>query len=363
MLRITQQSVSAAAKAYYSRPDYYIDGQERAGVWGGMGAARLALEGEIRGEAFHALCDNLLPDGSGPLTARSRSERTVGYDFTFNVPKSVSLVATLTKDAAITAAVEAAVEETMREVEGSMQTRVRRRGVQADRTTGNVVWGRFTHFTTRPVDGVPDPHLHVHVFAFNATYDAAEERWKAGQFRGLKRDARYYEAAFHARLAGKMRDLGYGIERTATGSGWEIAGFEKPTLDRFSRRTALIEKTAQEKGITNPDDKAALGAKTRAGKDKSLGMDELQAEWLGRLDETEKAALDAVAAKTVGDRGPIYVAKDAMAWAVGHAFTRMAVLREKALLAFALRQGVGGVSVEEMWQELAGHGILTRKDG
>ena len=34
-------------------------------------------------------------------------------------------------------------------------------------------------------------------------------------------------------------------------------------LGRFSRRTALIEKVAEEKGITNPDRKAELGAETR----------------------------------------------------------------------------------------------------
>ncbi len=37
-------------------------------------------------------------------------------------------------------------------------------------------------------------------------------------------------------------------------------------LKRFSRRTALIEKVAEEKGITDPDRKAELGAETREKK-------------------------------------------------------------------------------------------------
>ena len=47
----------------------------------------------------------------------------------------------------------------------------------------------------------PDPHLHAHCFVFNATYDSEEQRWKAGEFSALKRDAPLYEAMFHARLA------------------------------------------------------------------------------------------------------------------------------------------------------------------
>ena len=47
---------------------------------------------------------------------------------------------------------------------------------------------------SRPVKGIPDPHLHAHCFAFNATWDNVEQRWKAGEFGDLKRDAPYYEA-------------------------------------------------------------------------------------------------------------------------------------------------------------------------
>jgi len=41
----------------------------------------------------------------------------------------------------------------------------------------------------------------------------------AGQFRDLKADAPYFEAAFHARFARQLAEAGYGIERTA--KGWE----------------------------------------------------------------------------------------------------------------------------------------------
>src|ERR1700726_2611820 len=92
MIRITQQDSAGAAKRYYATADYYSEGQELVGSWGGKGAARLGLEGTVDKLSFERLCDNLDPTTGKKLTVRTRSERTVGYDFTFSVPKSVSLL-------------------------------------------------------------------------------------------------------------------------------------------------------------------------------------------------------------------------------------------------------------------------------
>ena len=49
MLRVTQQTSSAAARSYYSTADYYLgEGQELNSVWQGQGARRLGLSGEVR---------------------------------------------------------------------------------------------------------------------------------------------------------------------------------------------------------------------------------------------------------------------------------------------------------------------------
>src|SRR5438105_12311762 len=130
----------------------------------------------------------------------------------------------------------------MLEMEAEMRARVRRRAQDTDRTTGNMVWAEFIHTTSRPVDGVPDPQLHAHVFVFNTTWDQEESRWKAGQFRELKRDAPYFQAAFRVRLANRFQELGFGVERKR--DDFEIAGIAADVLKRFSRRTAQIEKRA-----------------------------------------------------------------------------------------------------------------------
>ena len=155
-----------------------------------------------------------------------------------------------------------------------------------------MVWAEFIHTTSRPVDGLPDPQLHAHVFVFNTTWDEEEERWKAGQFRELKRDAPYFQAAFRVRLANKLQDLGFGVERKR--DDFEIAGIPPDVLKRFSRRTALIEKVAEEKGITDPDRKAELGAETREKKGKALSWETLRKEWNARLTDQERQALAAV---------------------------------------------------------------------
>ena len=92
MIRITQQDSAGAAKRYYATADYYSEGQELVGSWGGKGASRLGLEGTVDKFSFERLCDNLHPGTGEPLTVRTRTERRVGYDFTFSVPKSVSVL-------------------------------------------------------------------------------------------------------------------------------------------------------------------------------------------------------------------------------------------------------------------------------
>src|SRR5438132_1533980 len=267
MIRITQQDSAKGAKSYYTTADYYSEGQELVGSWGGKGASRLGLEGTVDKFSFERLCDNLDARTGKPLTVRTRSERTVGYDFTFSVPKSVSLLYAMSGDQGIMDAFRGAVDETMREMEAEMKTRIRKKGQDTDRTTGNMVWAEFIHTTSRPVDGIPDPQLHAHCFTFNSTWDEEEQRWKAGQFSELKRDAPYFQAAFRVRLANKLQDMGFGIERKR--DDFEITGVPASAIKIFSRRTDLIEKTAAERGITDPDRKGELGAATRERKSPS----------------------------------------------------------------------------------------------
>ena len=182
----------------------------------------LGLEGPRLEKRVQRAGENRNPRTGGQLTPRTKDDRTVGYDFTWSVPKSVSLLYAMTEDEAVLAAFRESVHETMRDIEAEMKVRVRKNGRNEERVTGNLAYAEFVHLTSRPVDGVPDPQLHAHCFVFNATYDREEEAWKAGQFRDLKRDAPYFQAAFRARLANRLQALGYAIERKR--DDFELAG-------------------------------------------------------------------------------------------------------------------------------------------
>ena len=361
MLRITQQASAHAAKKYYVAADYYSEGRELVGHWGGEAARLLGLSGAVDKDAFDRLCDNLHPGTGRPLTARTRAERTAGYDFTFSVPKSVSLAFALNDDAGIVAAFRGAVDETMREVEAEMAARVRKGGRDENRRTGNLVWAEFIHTTSRPVGGVPDPQLHAHCFVLNATFDPAERQWKAGQFQGLKRDAPYFQAAFRVRLAGKLQEMGYGVVRKR--DDFELAGMPAAVLPRFARRTAQVEALAAAKNITDPDRKAELGAETRERKGDPIPWDVLREKWAARLSPAERDALARVSAREVPYLRRVREERGAVDHAITHCFAREAVVPERALLTEALKRGLGAVTVEATKRDLDARPLVRAEHG
>ena len=120
MLRFHQSESASDAKSYYTRADYLAEGQEAVGPWGGRAALLLGLRGLVDKRSFDRLCDNLHPLTGEQLTARTRADRTVGNDLTFDAPKSVSLLYELTRDERIRDAFRLSVQETMRDIEAGI---------------------------------------------------------------------------------------------------------------------------------------------------------------------------------------------------------------------------------------------------
>jgi hypothetical protein len=156
---------------------------------------------------------------------------------------------------------------------------------------------------------MPDPHYHIHAFTFNATHDPEEDRWKAGEFGNIKRDAPFYEAAFHARLAEKLLKYGFGIRRTDR--DFEFASVSRELVEKFSKRTRLIEQLAREKytvleaeardlvkktGMDFADAfaqvKGKLGAESREAKSVTpLDPEEQLANWRAQMTQDERVSL------------------------------------------------------------------------
>ena len=350
MLRVI---ASRNAKEYFAeslkREDYYSEGQEVSGDWNGIAAERLGLSGAVTTAAFESLCDNKIPGTDERLTQRNKSNRTVGYDFNFHCPKSVSVAYEFTQDERILGAFKMSVNQTMREIESEIKTRVRKQGANENRTTGNMVWAEFVHFTARPVNGIPDPHLHAHCYTFNTTWDDEEKKWKAGQFRDLKGDAPYFEAAFHARFSRQLAELGYRIERTA--KGWELAGMPQRVLDEFSKRTEQVEQKAKELGITSAKGKDGLAALTRERKQKQFTKPELRELWNTRISAQERAGIQNILRNQVSSAPKISEMK-AMDFAMQHCYERASIVTDKELLRHALRFGMGDVDVAQTKRQL-----------
>ena len=323
--------------------DYYNEGQRVAGDWYGLGVERLGLSGKIRADDFLRLCENQHPSSGETLTQRlnttrvedgqAAANRRIFYDFTFSPPKSVSLVALAGEDGRILEAHERAVRSALREFEVFASTRVRAGGANVDRRTGNFAAALFTHDTSRALD----PHLHTHCIVFNATFDSAENRWKALQNYELLRARKFAENAYYHELARELRSFGYSIHNRMSGD-FQIEGVSEELCERFSKRDAQIDKAVAKllagkpelAGTNIKDLRERLATAERTRKQKDLSRDELQSLWDAQMSKTERDSLRQLSSrpeKNVAASERVGVA-DAVQWAEEHLFERKSVVLE-----------------------------------
>jgi conjugative relaxase-like TrwC/TraI family protein len=369
MLRIIASTNAASAAAYFneglSKEDYYSQGQEVIGRWHGRAAEELGLSGQVQPEQFMDLVFNRNPSTGEKLTPRNNTEqnRIPGWDFNFHAVKSLSVLQGLKNDDAMVRVFREAVAATMADIEELVSTRVRRDGLQEDRLTSNFVWAEYVHFTARGVKGkMPDPHLHVHAYVFNATKDEVEERWKAAKIHDIKSNAPFFESLFHSRLAKSLADLGYVIRRTR--NRWEIAGLDKPLLDKNSQRTLQIEAEAIKRGITDAEEKSKLGAKTRGKKQKDISHEHLLADWHARLTSEERAAVERVYRKQYAPPKSFRVTTEqAVAFAEKKLFEKNSVVSRASFYTEALKFGVGYVTFDHIKDEMKRRGFIERHVG
>jgi len=376
MLIATQGQNVAAARQYFenvlTQGDYYL-GQEVGGQWHGHGADVLGLGrgSTVTKEQFAALLAGQHPTTGANLTQRNRADRRPGVDLTFSVPKSVSLAWGINGDERIVEALKAAVRETIdRDVEPLMMRRVRDNGRASsrDRTqTGKLIYADFLHKTSRPVEGKPDPHLHIHAFVINWTEQNGKHY--AGEFEEIIRQRPSLQAKFEARLARTLeRELGYQVTRTQfiqsgrTKSGWEISGISRETIEKFSRRTEQVEEHAQLHGITDAAKKGNLGRKTREKKDAGTSIDQLRQEWLSRLTDGEREAFG----RLTGGMAPRAkvneheLAEKSLKFALDHHLYRQSTVERHQVIGTALEHAVT-LSPEQIEQSLDRLGVIQRK--
>lgn len=181
--------------------------------------------------------------------ARPAKRAVAGYDLTFSVPKSVSVlwgVADATTQEMIVAAHHAAVAEVLayieREVAATRAGVTNGNGAVAQVKVQGVAAAAFDHWDSRQ----GDPQLHTHVVISNKVKTLLDGRWRSLDGRPMHHAvtavSAFYNAVLADRLTGafglawEQRDRGVDRNRQ-----WEIAGVGEELIREFSSRTKQIE--------------------------------------------------------------------------------------------------------------------------
>ena len=384
---------AAQGVSYYERDGYYAkdDAEHRqASAWAGKGAAEAGLEGPVDADAFRAVLEGRVPDGSGRQLGRRGKDGEIthrpGRDVTLSAPKSVSLAALVGGDARVVDAHDRAVSRTLAWFEKNVaETRMKDPETGRIVRTGNqkTVIATFRHDTSRNLD----PALHTHAVVANMV-KGADGKWRSMSNEKLYASKMVLGALYRNELAHALSRLGYGIDKTHADGRFEIAGVSRDVVEAFSTRRAEIQAAMAERNLGSPADNPRLAERaalmTRSAK-RDIDRDELTGIW-----RTQAAGLgfDAKAlvagaeremagSKTAGpdmpsletarepggaglgatvaggpdaDRSP---AADAVAWAVAHLSEREAVFARTDLLAAALAWNPGAARIGDIEREIA----------
>jgi conjugative relaxase-like TrwC/TraI family protein len=211
-------------------------------AWGGAGAARLALDGEVDLAEWRAVF------GTGGAHHPASGARLVhcmrpGMELVVSPHKSIAELGVIGRAEDMHMILDAEREATMGYLDSVVQQQGGRRGRGQLRTpTEGLTWAVSRHATTR----AGDPQIHDHVLVANLVWMGDERGgWKALDT-GLLRDHLHAATAVgRMAAAAKAVELGYGIDpdpgRSGRLGGWAISGIPKEAWEVHANRSAQIE--------------------------------------------------------------------------------------------------------------------------
>ena len=401
---------AAQGVSYYERDGYYAkdDAEHRAAsAWLGTGAAEAGLEGNVDPEAFRAVLEGVVPDGSGRRLGRigkdGERQHRPGRDLTLSAPKSVSLAALVGGDARVVDAHDRAVARTIGWFEKNVaETRTKDPETGRMVRTGGqkTVVAAFRHDSSRNLD----PALHTHAVIANMVKGPdgkGDGKWRSmsneklyaskmvlgrdlpERARGGPVAARLSPGQDPCRRAlrdrGRLAQRGRGVldaaRRDPGGDGGaqprEPGGQSPPCRARDADDP--LRETGHRPGRAHGH-LAEAGCRSRVRCEGAGGRSRTRGGWIeGRHTGRTRSRIGAGAGRGAGsvtggnrgtggvggwwrgpewsaDRGP---AAEAVAWAVAHLSEREAVFARTDLLAAALAWNPGAAPVADIEREVA----------
>lgn len=283
MLSVAAVRSASGAANYFAKDDYYtVEGSSEATAWAGQGAEDVGLSGEVSRHAFEGILNGILPSGEAVAQVENRR---AGYDLTFSMPKSASIMAYVAGDKRVLAANMSAVQKTMAWVEKNLaEGRRDVEGRKVPMQTGNLVYALFQHDTSRALD----PQAHIHAVIANLTR-MPDGKWQALHADKIWSHNSVIGSIYHAHLREGLEKLGYQVDLKGKHGTFEISGVPKEVIGEFSQRREQILERATQLGITSPE---GLREITKRSRDPKLNVEDREALKQSWIDRAEGLGFD-----------------------------------------------------------------------
>ncbi|MBF7074309.1 relaxase domain-containing protein [Glaciecola sp. MH2013] len=262
--------------------DYYVKGGEPPGIWAGIGATELKLQGIIEDKDFANVMQGYSPDKKTALCQAPGANHRPGWDLTFNAPKSVSVLWARADERTRVMLQEAqkkAVLTALRLIEDNAAfTRRGSAGSKFEAVEG-LVAGLFEHSTSR----AQDPHLHTHMVIAN-TAPRADGTWGTIESRSIMLWQKAASSVYRASLAESIRALGYQIAKDK--EAFYVVGVPEAKCKQLSKRSELIKTELAKHSKSNCRSKSAdiIALNTRERKS-VIDRSSLFSSWALEMDE------------------------------------------------------------------------------
>lgn len=283
MLSVAGVRSASGAANYFAKDDYYtVEGSSEISLWAGEGSEDLGLSGEVSKDAFEGVLNGILPSGEAVAQVENRR---AGYDLTFSMPKSASIMAYVAGDKRVLEANMAAVKQTMAWVEKNLAEG--RRDIEGRKVpvqTGNLVYALFQHDTSRALD----PQAHIHAVIANLTR-MPDGKWQALHADKLWSHNSIIGSIYHAFLRAGLERIGYQVELKGKHGTFEISGVPKAVIGEFSQRREEILDHATRLGIKSPE---GLREITKRSRDPKLDVEDRAALKQGWIDQAAAHGFD-----------------------------------------------------------------------